>query len=124
MSHKIYIVDDDEGIRNIYERFFEYIEGDYETKSFEDGEGILNYLNEGGRVPDLVVSDIDMKCVDGLSLCRILKKNEATSQVKIILNSGKDRAKESREAEADAFLDKPVTIDGLGSKVRELLYDK
>ncbi|MFN7945958.1 MAG: response regulator [Blastocatellia bacterium] len=48
----------------------------------------LNRLNE--VVPDLILLDINMPHMDGYQLCRLIKGNEMTSKVPVVMLSGKD----------------------------------
>lgn len=60
--------------------------------------------------PRLVILDIMMPGMDGLSLCKLLRSDPETAAVKIIVASGKPFAEDRQEAErcgADLFLAKP-----------------
>ncbi|HVE14823.1 MAG TPA: response regulator [Elusimicrobiota bacterium] len=75
---------------------------------FLSGAGVLELVQEGR--PRLVVLDIMMPGLDGLSACRALRANPATKQVKIVILTAKD-SRQDRETAlrygADAFLNKP-----------------
>lgn len=83
MEKLIYIVDDEERIRNLIKSFL--IKDGFEVKTFENGNSMLNefYANPC----DLVVLDIMMPGMDGLSICSILRN---ISSVPIIIVSAKD----------------------------------
>jgi signal transduction histidine kinase/CheY-like chemotaxis protein len=73
--------------------------------------------------PDLVLSDIMMPKVDGLSLCRSIRANPHTASLPVILLSAKGRATEpeARAAGADLFLPKPVRTSALLEALRARL---
>lgn len=74
--------------------------------------------------PRLVVLDIMMPGMDGVSLCRLIKSTPATKAVKVVINSSKG-FKEERErvarAGADAFLEKFSEGNLLLERVRSLI---
>lgn len=74
----------------------------------EDYLGALNRLNE--VVPDLILLDINLPHVDGYQLCRLIKGNEMTRGVPVILMSGNhglfDKAR-SRMVGAIDYVTKP-----------------
>jgi putative two-component system response regulator len=74
--------------------------------------------------PDLVLSDVVMPVMDGLELCRQLKKAAATRLVPVVLVTGMDD-REARiqgiNAGADDFLLKPVNVQELSARVRSLI---
>lgn len=83
MAKKIYVADDEKNICFLIENFLEK-EG-YEVKCFYDGESLLAACE--GEMPDLVVLDIMMPGIDGLTACTRIRK---TSNVPIIIVSAKD----------------------------------
>lgn len=60
-------------------------------------------------VPDIVVTDIDMPVMDGLSLCRELRADAATRRIVVIVVTGHGDLQEAFEAGCDAVLEKPCT---------------
>jgi twitching motility two-component system response regulator PilG len=60
----------------------------YRVMLASDGMQALARLNE--VKPDLVLLDIDMPQIDGYQLCKLIKNNEATRGVHIVMLTGKD----------------------------------
>jgi len=91
----------------------------YEVRVAEDGEMGFSTFNDWQ--PDLVITDLAMPNMDGLELCRKLRKS---SQVPIIILSakGEERTKvEALDIGADDFVTKPFGIDELLARVRAAL---
>lgn len=59
--------------------------------------------------PDLVLTEIMIRNVDGLALCRRLKGDAATAHIKVVVFSILAAVVRSQEAGADGFLKKPLT---------------
>jgi CheY-like chemotaxis protein len=67
---------------------------------------------------DLIISDLVMPGLDGISLCRALKTNAATALIPILLVTGE--VHEPLHC-ADGFLEKPFNAAGLRVQVERLL---
>ena len=78
---------------------------------------ILNTFN-----PRMVLMDMLLSGTDGRDICRRLKKDSASSHVKIIMMSAHpDAVKSCREAGADDFISKPFDMDQFIAKVKSQL---
>jgi twitching motility two-component system response regulator PilG len=82
----VLVVDDSPTIRKLVTVTLER-EG-YRVLVADGGVEALKRLNE--VVPDLILLDITMPHMDGYQLCRLVKSNEMTSKVPIVMLSGKD----------------------------------
>lgn len=75
-------------------------------------------------IPDIIVSDIMMPVMDGIELCRELKKDIRTSHIPIILLTAKDSLKDREEGYstgADSYISKPFSASLLHSRIENLL---
>ena len=100
----------------------------YIVESFTDSFEVING-EEGkqqalSRIPDIVVSDIMMPVMDGITLCKQLKDDVRTSHIPIILLTAKDSLQdkeEGYEVGADSYLTKPFSASLLRSRINNLL---
>lgn len=89
---------------------------------FPSGAGVVQIVQEAR--PRLVVLDIMMPGVDGLTACRSIRANPATRHVKIVLLTAKDFAQDRATAQrygADLFLNKPFSSADLATRVGRML---
>lgn len=71
--------------------------------------------------PYLVVTEILVPKLDGLTLCRRLRADPSTSTIRLVVFSHLDAEDRAREVGADAFLRKPLDPDKLIEAVRYLI---
>lgn len=94
----------------------------YNVVTVENGKQALK--ESMARSIDLVITDIMMPEMDGISLCKNLKSNLMTSHVPVILltakTSDEDRM-EGYETGADAYLGKPFSLELLDARIRNIL---
>jgi CheY-like chemotaxis protein len=117
----VLVVEDNEAIRVLIKFLLERDGHHVETAS--GGEEALQRAAE--RRPDLILMDVMMKGTGGYEVCRILKKEEATRSIPVILVSAKGQKKEQEEgfgAGAAAYVVKPFDPEEILSLVRGILH--
>ena len=117
---RVLVVDDDESIRKFALRVLE--DAGYEVVSVEDGAGALR-LTEGAARFDGFVLDVMMPEMQGDELGRRLRQQDADAKI-LYFTGYVDRLFEARTTlwENEAFVEKPVTVDGLRQAVSLLLF--
>jgi len=78
-------------------------------------------------VPDLILSDIMMPEVDGLTLCETIKSDERTSHIPVILltaRAGEEDQYKGLSTGADAYVTKPFKIKTLKTRVAHLIASR
>lgn len=129
MAH-ILVVEDDALTAQLFEVILKR-KGGFEVTVTDDGGKITEILNSGEV--DLIIMDVSLSGtfvngiqVDGLKLSRMIKKNEKTARIPIILATAHamrgDAERFLQESKADDYISKPITDHNfLIQKIREHL---
>ena len=97
----------------------------YSVLTANNGEEGINTAIE--YIPEIIISDIMMPITDGIELTRVLKKDERTSHIPIILltsKSGDENILKGIEIGADEYITKPFNNEILITKVDKLIYSR
>lgn len=123
MAKKILIVEDNTNNLNLLRDILVF--NGYEVVVATDGQDGVNKARE--LMPDLILMDIQMPCMDGMTAGAILKGDAATNGLKIIaLTSFAMRGDQEKFMAAgfDGYLSKPISTRDLPGQVRKWLEDK
>lgn len=121
----ILVVDDDRDLNNLVQQYLSKKHPDFEIFQAFDGFEAGHMLAE--KKPGLVILDIDLPGVNGHKLARSIKDASGVTKPIIVAVSGLDDPAEQEailEEGADAFLAKPLELDALDSKIRELIAER
>lgn len=113
----ILVIERDPHVRAL-ERYFLESAG-FELEFVDDGVSALARARE--MRPHILISEILVPGMDGLSVCRAIKADEATRSIVVLIFSILSAEERAREAGADAFLRKPLNDTLLVHTVEALL---
>lgn len=116
MKKKIMIADDNQIIQMLLQ---EYLKNDFDVECFNDGNGVLQSLNNG-NIPDLIVADINMPNTDGWSLLNNLKMSMFFKNIPVMILSGIEKSNERirfLKAGAEDYMVKPFSPEELRLKL-------
>ena len=123
MEQKILIVDDEAHIRMLIEQTLEELEDDgVEFLTADNGETALQIIQ--AEKPQLVFLDVMMPKMNGMDVCRKVKKELGLDEVFIVLLTAKgqelDRQK-GQEVGANVYMTKPFDPEVILTRAREVL---
>ena len=107
---KVLIVDDDKITGGLTSELLE--DAGFETELMVDGAGIMEMLKE--KSFSIVILDILMPGVDGLTICRRIKTDPDLNSIKVVIVSGKSFELDIRHARqygGNLFIEKPYKIE-------------
>lgn len=120
MTRTIAVVDDEPDILELLR--LNLGRAGFRVESFPDGTGFLRFVRR--ERPDLVVLDLMLPDVDGLEICRLLRRNEATAAIPVIMLTAKGEEGDKvlgLELGADDYVAKPFSVKELVARVHAVL---
>jgi two-component system response regulator MprA len=115
---RLLVVEDDTGLRDVLRRALSL--AGYEVRLSADGAEALAEVARS--VPDAVVLDVGLPDIDGLEVCRMLRREG--NRVPVLMLTARDAVSDridGLDAGADDYLVKPFDIDELKARLRALL---
>ncbi len=119
MSGSVLIVDDAPDTRTMLRILLEMF--GFEVYEARDGQDALQKVEK--NLPDVVVMDVMMPVMDGITTCKVLRQQPNFAHLPVIMLSGKvqkEAVEEGLAAGANVYLPKPVDTNELVNYIRAL----
>ena len=117
---RVLVVDDEMGVRRLV---CQILKRDYTILEAQDGEEAVNMAHS--QEPDLIIMDMMMPKMDGLTACRAIKQDQATKGIVVVMLTAIDYDLNRKLAEniagTDGYITKPFNSQELLSTVGRLL---
>ena len=115
----ILLVDDDQTMRSLLKTLLE-LEG-YQVASVGEAseDDILKKISD--QMPDLLLLDMYIRKVSGISILQKVRKDSALQNIKVIMSSGMDVKEQCMKAGSNGFLLKPYMPDDLLGLIHSIL---
>ncbi len=113
------IVEDDKEIRNYV---VQELRNDYHIIECQDGLQALDIIMQ--QTPDLIISDLMMPNMDGMTLCAKVRQNIRLSHIPFVVLTAKTQEEDriaGLEVGADAYITKPFNMEVLRKTIKNLL---
>ncbi len=118
---KILIVDDEPVVIEFIKGALDAMQQGFAIETAADGYDAL--IRVGDFKPDLLILDIRMPKIDGFEVCRRIKDDSATKDIKILAVSayGRDDLERMIDCGADGCLPKPLSLKDFQKNIIKLL---
>lgn len=119
MAH-ILVAEDERDIRELIK--FTLTFAGHQITEASNGEEAVELAKE--VLPDLILTDVRMPKMTGYEACSVIKNNESTQHIPVVILSAKGQDEEidkGRDAGADDYIVKPFAPDELTARVAEIL---
>jgi DNA-binding response OmpR family regulator len=120
MKKRILVVDDELGALTLIGIMLE--RGGFSVLKAKDAREALGVLDQS--LPDMIILDVMMPGMDGISLCRVLRERPELDSTPILILSAKNDAQSimrGMDAGANDYLPKPILHHDLVTKVKDML---
>lgn len=120
---RIFIVEDEEDIQELIS--YNLVKNSFSVKSFGNGEDLISYLESD--TCDLILLDLMLPGMDGLEICKKLKRTPGTENIPVIMLTAKGEESDiitGLELGADDYIIKPFSPKVLVARVKAVLRRK
>ena len=117
-KRKLLVVDDDPGLQEMFKIILNH--AGYDVEIISNGNKIFS---KEFNIPDLFLVDKQLSGIDGLDICRFLKRDETTKNIPLLMVSANPDIQElSIRAGADGYIQKPFQLAEFLHKIKETIF--
>jgi type IV pilus assembly protein PilB len=119
---KVLVVDDDEGIKKVIQKALSQLPMEMDIITASDGAEALKAVEQSP--PDLVITDVMMPRMDGITLCQRLREDIRTAFVPVMMltaNADETNRTKGYLVGTDDYVNKPFSVPDLNARVLRLL---
>ena len=117
---KIYLVEDDQAIREVLEEFLSL--EDFEVHSFSTVTQFLE--RDTSIIPDLYLFDVNLPDGSGIDLCNQIQNDSHNQNVPVIIMSAHANLQHLKNlCEPDELISKPFDIDNLLLRINSIIVN-
>jgi type IV pilus assembly protein PilB len=119
---RVLVVDDDEGIKKVIQKALSQLPLELDVVLAADGVEALKSIGE--MAPDLVITDVMMPRMDGITLCKQLREDIRTAFVPVMMltaNADETNRTKGYLVGTDDYVNKPFSVPDLNARVMRLL---
>ena len=120
MNKLIAVVDDEPDILELVSLHLK--SAGFKVKQFLDGESFYRYIDT--QIPDLIILDLMLTDMDGLEICKYLKRKDELASIPVIMLTAKSEESDKLlglELGADDYVTKPFSPKELVARVKAVL---
>ncbi len=120
MTLKILIIEDDPSITS----FLDILLTIYEMQVMVANDGATGIEMARTGSPDIILLDLMMPIVDGWRVCREIRSFSQVPIIVVSAVSNKEKIADALIAGANVYIEKPISIEDLVSKIKQFTADK
>jgi CheY-like chemotaxis protein len=118
IKHCILVVDDDDDVLFLMKQTLQ--SHGYNTTISPNGENIMDIITQSP--PDMILLDIQMKGIDGGTVCQLIKTNKSTADIPILMfSSNENIANITKQCGADGYIKKPFEEGKFNEAIQHIL---
>jgi type IV pilus assembly protein PilB len=119
---RVLVVDDDDGIKKVIQKALSQLPLEMDILTAGDGAEALKAVEQ--NPPDLVITDVMMPRMDGITLCQRLREDIRTAFVPVMMltaNADETNRTKGYLVGTDDYVNKPFSVPDLNARVMRLL---
>ena len=122
----IMLADDDEDDRLFFKEAFEEVKIKYEISTFNDGEQLMQYLNEPGNpLPDIIFLDLNMPRKSGMECLKEIRRDDRLKRISVAIystSSSEQDIEDTFVAGANVYIKKPNDFNMLKKVLSDVVH--